>query len=168
MKESATYGTMYISFCININARYFFHCHWFCWQSSFNEISPIAKFFVFFFHICHASRLQGNCFFQLLQNSSPLCYTCHHLLFEYTSGLLNSPDMVTFVFIVRRLFFESGTSLLESFTVSRVGDLGWMTNSTTAINVPSDSLSKAWFRVFNNPFKKVAAGLICHAQTPPI
>ena len=61
--------------------------HWFQWQSSLtNMISPTAKFWMLFFHICLACRLWTNSFLNLLQNSLAICFTCRHLLFEYASS----------------------------------------------------------------------------------
>ena len=66
--------------------------HWFRWQSSFHQtISPTTRFCILFFHTCLTYRLWINPFLHLLQNSQVICCTCCHLLFEYASGLLNSP-----------------------------------------------------------------------------
>ena len=61
--------------------------HWFQWQSSLTKtISPTAKFWMLFFHICLACRLWRNSLLNLLQNSLVICFTCRHLPFEYVSS----------------------------------------------------------------------------------
>ena len=133
-------------------------------------MSPTAKFQIVFFHICLTCRLWRNSFLHLLQNSTAICCTRCHLLFEYASGLLNSPGggMTTLVFIVWRLLGESGILLFESLMVSTVSGLELMVSSTSAINVLSDSSFKEWLWVFNNPSKIILADRIWHSQTPPM
>ena len=132
--------------------------------------SPTAKFRIPFFHICLTCRLWRNSFLHMLQNFPAICCTCRHLLFEYASGLLNSPGggMTRLVFIVRRLLGESGISLFESLMVSTVSGLELMISSTWAINVLSDSSFKEWLWVFNNLSKIVLADWIWHSLTLPI
>ena len=145
--------------------------HWFRWQSFLSKtISPTANFWFLFFHICLTCRLWRSSFLCLLQNSSGICCTRRHLLFEYASGLLISTGwgMATLVFIVRMLLGESGILLFESLMVPIVNGLELMISSTSAINVLSDSSFKEWLWVFNNYSKIVLADRIWRSQTPPI
>ena len=133
-------------------------------------MAPTTKFQTPFFHICVTCSLWRNSFLHLLQNFPAICCTRCHLLFEYASGLLNSPGggMTTLVFIVRRLLGESGISLFGSLMVSTVSGFELMISSTSAINVPSDSSFKEWPCVLNNPSKIVLADQTWRSQTLPI
>ena len=75
--------------------------HWFRWQSSFTKPYHQPQGFASsFLHICLNCRPWRNSFLHVLQNSQVICCTCCHLLFEYASGLLNSPGggLITSVF----------------------------------------------------------------------
>ena len=138
-KSNFKFGTMYINFYISIKAKYFFHL-------------PLI--------------LLAIIFQQYITNCQILC----PFSFSVFVSLVDSGEIPSSSFCktLSNVLYMSPSPLWWNIWFTTVSDLEWIINSTTAVNAPSDSTFKEWFWVFNNPFKIVAADLLCHSQTPPI
>ena len=98
---------------------------WFQWcESSFNRrrISPVIKFLLLFDHFWDCCMVTRNSLHQLLQNSSAICCTYLHCLWQHISECPNSPraGIMTLIFIVSILEGHIGLRLLLSLNNSVV------------------------------------------------
>ena len=124
---------------------------WFQWcESSFNRrrISPVRKFLLLFDHFWDCCMVTRNSLHQLLQNSSAICCTYLHCLWQHISECPNSPraGIMTLIFIVSILEGHIGLRLLLSL------------NNSVVKLIPCLDL---WWQIFSSDF-------ICCYHAPPI
>ena len=122
-----------------------------------------------FYHFWYCCRVTRNSLPQLFQNSSVMCCTLLHCLWQYISVCPNSPgwDITTLVFIVSILEGHIGLRLLPSLNSSVVSSWELSTASPSAINVVRASPFKLVPCVLSSNDKMFLADFICCSHTPP-
>ena len=106
-------------------------------------------------------------FLQWDQNSLAMCWTWHHLLRQYKSGLLKSTGggITTFNFIVSMFDGARGKPLVGSLMVTTVNGSEFRIPSVSATSVGRDPLSSDFPCVKRRDDSIAWADLICLSQT---